>query len=119
MGADYLFLSAAMLAIPMSMKYLLAFEIRKKVAVLRARERHVESMANRLEALEREQGVVHGALVQVEDQRRWAQTRQGRIEDELSRVRVQTEAQRRLTPTGARPRDAAGAPLTAAAEAGV
>ena len=34
MGADYLFLSAAMLAIPMSMKYLLAFEIRKLLADL-------------------------------------------------------------------------------------
>ena len=91
MGADYLIMSAVMLAIPMSMKYLLAFEIRKKVAVLRARERQVEAMANRLEALEREQGVVHGALVQVEDQRRWAQTRRGMIEEELSRIVVQTE----------------------------
>ena len=116
MDADYLFLSAAMLAIPMSMKYLLAFEIRKKVAVLRARERHVEAMANRLEALEREQDVVHGALVQVEDQRRWAQTRRGMIEEELRRIRVRTETA--PEPTGVRPQDAALArPLTTAAEA--
>ena len=117
MGADYLFLSAVMLAIPMSMKYLLAFQIRKKVAVLRARERHAEAMANRLEALEREQDVVHGALVQVEDQRRWAQTRRGMIEEELRRIRVPTETA--PEPTGARCRAAAPAPLPAAAEAKV
>ena len=56
------------------------------VAILKAKERQVARLTSRFTALERERGVVEGALLQVEDQRRWASTRRSLIEEELVRV---------------------------------
>ena len=83
---DHILLASLLLAVPLSMKYVFAFEVRKMVAILKAKERQVARLTSRFTALERERGVVEGALLQVEDQRRWASTRRSLIEEELVRV---------------------------------
>lgn len=83
MSAQHILFAALLLAVPISMKYVLAFEVRKMVAVLKANERQVARLTTRCAALDRERGVVAGALAQVEGQRRRFSTRRSLIEEEL------------------------------------
>ena len=72
----FILLSALFLAVPVSIKYLLAFQMRHMVTVLKRQEREVEQLAMYLEAIEQESLVTRRAMRQVEGQRRQAQARQ-------------------------------------------
>jgi hypothetical protein len=83
----FILLSALFLAVPVSIKYLLAFQMRHMVTVLKRQEREVQQLAMYLEAIEHESLVTRRAVRQVEGQRRQAQARRELIEDKLDRVR--------------------------------
>ena len=102
MSVQAILLASLFLAIPISLKYLLAFETRDIVVQLKRQERHVNALASRLIALEREREVVGGALLQVREQSRWAETRTRMVEEDLVRVRgrrVSQRAEPRVSPT--------------------
>ena len=86
MSVEQILIAALLLAVPISMKYVLAFEVRKMVAILKANERHVARLTTRRAALGRERDVVASALAQVEGQGRRSRTRHSLIEEELSRI---------------------------------
>jgi len=83
----FILLSALFLAVPVSIKYLLAFQMRHMVAVLKRQEREVQQMAAYLEAMENESLVTGRAVRQVENQRHQAQMRRELIEEKLEQVR--------------------------------
>jgi len=109
MSAQVILLASLFLAVPISLKYLLAFETRNTVVQLKRQEGTVKALSARLIALDREHDVVSGAILQVHEQSRWAETRARMVEEELTRVRS-----RRVTPH-VEPR--ISQPLAAAAEA--
>jgi len=84
MSVQHILLAALLLAVPISMKYVLAFEVRKMVAILKANERYVSRLTSRCAALDRE--VVANALAQVEDQGHRSRTRRSLIEEDLERI---------------------------------
>ena len=90
MTADVILTTALFIAVPVTLKYFLAFEIRTQVARLKTGEREVAGLSNRLAALNQEQDNVRRALTQVQRQRRWAQTRRSLIAQELGRIREVT-----------------------------
>ena len=83
MTVQHILFAALLLAVPISMKYFLAFEVRKMVAVLKANERQVARLTTRCAALVRERDVVASALAQVEGRRRRFRARRSLIEEEL------------------------------------
>jgi hypothetical protein len=68
-------LAAFFLAIPVGIKYLLAFETRGLMKILYEQEGEVRYLEAQLESLERERLVVSRAMDQVKDQRRWVDVR--------------------------------------------
>jgi hypothetical protein len=88
MSTEAAILAALLLAIPIFLKYILAFETRTMVARIKRQERQLDSLASRLVAVGREHDVVRGALVQVHEQQRWACTRTELVREELLRVRA-------------------------------
>ena len=87
MSAPYILLAGMLIAIPVAIKYFLAFEVRNLLENLKARERDVESLAARLEAVQREKEVVGNATRHVIEQRQWAQRRRGLMRAELATLR--------------------------------
>jgi len=83
----FILLSAFFLAIPVGVKYLLAFQTKILVETLKKQEREVQRLAAQLEVVEREKVVMGRAVRQVENQRRQAHTRRERVEEELERTR--------------------------------
>ena len=79
-------LAAVFLAVPISIKYLLAFEVRSMLEALKDREREVRLLSAQLHALEQEHRVVQRATVQIQTQRRRAQTQRGMAEERLGHV---------------------------------
>ena len=96
MSAELILLSSLLVGVPIALKYILAFEMRNLVSMMRTREREVARLSSRLNALDREYDVVRGAAEQVRDQQRWASLRRDRMADELAqtqRVRRRVFAQ--------------------------
>lgn len=83
----FVLLSALLLAVPVGIKYLLAFQTRHLVVTLKRREREVQQLAVQLEAAERECLVVSRAVRQVDGQRRQALVRQERVGEKLEQAR--------------------------------
>ena len=114
MTVQHILLAALLLSVPISMKYVLAFEVRKMVATLKANERYVSRLTSRCAALDRERDVVANALAQVVGQSHRSRTRRGLIEEELVRIHSRRRsALEEVADLGA----ANGDPLSAAAEA--
>jgi len=81
-----IFLAAFFLAIPVGIKYLLAFETRGLMKILYEQEGEVRYLEAQLESLEREQLVVKRAMNQVKDQRRWVDVRKSSKTQELEQM---------------------------------
>ena len=79
-------LAAFFLAIPMGIKYLLAFETRGLMKILYDQEGEVRYLEAQLESLERERLVVSRAIDQVKDQRRWVSVRRSTKAEELEQM---------------------------------
>jgi hypothetical protein len=93
METKAILLAAAFLAVPISIKYLLAFEARNMLDALKHREKEVRLLTAQLQALEQEHRVVQRATVQIQTQRRRAQTQRGMAEERLEHVqRVTSQA---------------------------
>ena len=73
------------LALPVILKYMLAFKGRSLYLQLRQHEREVETLATRLESIERETGAINKAFTHVELQRRNAQIRFEIKQEELQK----------------------------------
>ncbi len=86
MSAELILLSAVLVGVPISLKYVLAFEMRNLVSLMKARERELAGLTAKLNALDREYEVVIGAAEQVRDRQKWAATRRDRKADELVQV---------------------------------
>jgi hypothetical protein len=94
--AGFILLSALFLAVPVSVKYLLAFQTRTLVEALRLREREVQLLVARLQATEQECRVVGRAVRHVAIQRRQAHDRRELMSERLDYVRrlaAQTQAE--------------------------
>lgn len=87
MSAGIAVLAALFLAVPISVKYVTSFQIRTLMDALRRREREIELIYARLDALDLQREVVERAIGQVHEQRRWSATRRNLIAEELERVR--------------------------------
>ncbi len=83
----FILLSAFFLAIPVSIKYVIAFQARGMVDQLREQERMVHMLSLQLDAMESEKVVLRRALAQVGTQRRQAQNRRLTQEDRLGQMR--------------------------------
>ena len=79
-------LAGFFLAIPIGIKYLLAFETRGLMKVLCEQEGEVRYLEAQLESLERERLVVKRAMSQVNDQRRWVDIRRDSKAQELEQM---------------------------------
>ena len=102
MSAELILLSAVLVGVPISIKYVLAFEMRNLVSLMKAREREVAGLTAKLNALDREYEVVIGAAEQVRDRQKWAATRRDRMADELDQARRGSVfAKPEFTPTSA------------------
>ena len=86
MSAELILLCAILVGVPISLKYVLAFEMRNLVSLMKARERELAGLTAKLNALDREYDVVIGAAEQVRDRQKWAVTRRDRKADELTQV---------------------------------
>jgi FtsZ-binding cell division protein ZapB len=86
METKAILLAAAILAVPISVKYLLAFEVRTMLDVLRQQEREVRLLTAQLRALEQEKATVRRAAAQVETQRRRARAQRSLVQERLGHV---------------------------------
>ena len=98
----FILLSAFFLAIPVVIKYTIAFQTRGMVSQLRNQERLVHTLSLQLEGVQSEKLAVRRALSQVHAQRRQANARRQMQEEQLHHVRSLAEsvAQRRRRPAG-------------------
>ena len=87
MSVEAILIAALCVAVPVTLKYILSFEIGQQMAMLKAGEREVTGLSNRLAALKQEHGIVRRAASQVLNQRRWADTRRALMEEELGQWR--------------------------------
>jgi ABC-type phosphate transport system auxiliary subunit len=71
----FIWSSAFFLSLPVIVKYMLAFKGRSLYVELRQQERDVDTLAYRLESIERETSAINRAFAHVEIQRRNAQVR--------------------------------------------
>ena len=85
--AGFIILSALFLAVPVSVKYLLAFQTRTLVEALKRREREVQLLVAQLQATEQESRVVGRVVRHVAIQRRQAHDRRELMSDRLDYVR--------------------------------
>jgi len=88
----FILLSAFFLAIPVSIKYAIAFQTRGMLDQLRQQERLVQLLSLQLDAMESEKTVMRRALAQVGTQRRQAQNRRLTQEERLTQMRELLEA---------------------------
>lgn len=79
----FILLSAALLTVPVTVKYCLALATRQLVEAARRHERDLRALTAQLEALEREDLVTRRALRQVQGLRRQAEARRGLAEERL------------------------------------
>ena len=77
---SHILVAAALVAIPVLLKYFLAFETRTLFENLRSQEEEVRRMSAHWQALERERLVMRRAIRQVATQKRHAATRRERLE---------------------------------------
>ena len=87
MSTHIVIIAALFLAIPISIKYLLAFETRNLVESLKAQEKEVKFLSAQFQALEQERQVLRKAVNQIESQCRRARTRRSLVEEALGRMR--------------------------------
>ncbi|MEE2727673.1 MAG: hypothetical protein VX792_11405 [Candidatus Latescibacterota bacterium] len=101
----FILLSAFFLAIPVVIKYTIAFQTRGMVSQLRNQERIVHTLSLQLEGVQSEKLAVRRALSQVHAQRRQANARRQMQEEQLQHVRTLAEsvAQRRRRPLVEKP----------------
>ena len=97
MTTEVILTTALFIGIPVTLKYILSFEIRTQVALVKASEREVAGLSNRLAALKQEQDNVRRAVSRVQHRRTWVETRQSLIAHELTRVREATFQQPQTT----------------------
>ena len=107
MSIEHVVLAAGFLAIPVCVKYFLAFETRSLLENLKEQEEEVRYLSAQWRALERERQVLRRAVNQVASQHRQAQTRRGLIEERLEHLSAGAEEVSEV----------AWEPLAAAAEA--
>ena len=79
----FILVSAALLSVPVTVKYCLALATRQLVESVRQRERDHRALAAQLEALEQECLITRRALRQVEGLRRQAEARRSLATDRL------------------------------------
>ncbi len=87
MGVEHIFLASLLLAIPISARYVTAFQMRTMQDQLLRREREIESMLSHLKGLRQEELITRRATHQVTNQHRWAGTRRQIMAMELERLR--------------------------------
>lgn len=83
----FILLSAFFLAIPVVIKYTIAFQTRSMLNQLRSQERIVHTLSLQLEGVQSEKVAVRRALSQVHTQRRQADARRQLQEEQLQHVR--------------------------------
>ncbi len=88
MTTEITLIAALLLAVPILVKYLLAFQLRKLLDLLKARDRDVRALLAQLQALRQEQLVVRKAKLRVEQQHQRVQVRRSLIEERLGQVAV-------------------------------
>ena len=86
MSIGHILLAAALFAIPVLLKYFLAFEMRTLVESLRSREEEVRRLSAQWRSLERERLVMRRAINQVRTQKRHATHRRERLERQHRQV---------------------------------
>ena len=88
----FILLSAFFLAVPVVIKYTIAFQTRSMLSQLRNQERSVHALSLRLEGMLSEKMAVRRALTQVHAQRRQADVRRQLQEEQLQHVRSLAES---------------------------
>ena len=88
----FILLSAFFLAVPVVIKYTIAFQTRSMLSQLRNQERSVHALSLRLEGMQSEKMAVRRALTQVHAQRRQADVRRQLQEEQLQHVRSLAES---------------------------
>ncbi len=83
MSTQITLIAALLLAVPIFVKYLLAFQLRQLLEVLKAKDREVRSLLSQLQALRQEQLVVRKARMRVQQQHQRAQVRRSLVEERL------------------------------------
>jgi hypothetical protein len=83
----FIMLSGLLLAVPVTVKYLLAFQTRALVLALKSREREVQHLVAQLQAIEQETRVMGRAVRNVALQRQHAHARRSTLSDRLDYVR--------------------------------
>ena len=93
MDIGLILLVALFLAIPVAVKYALAFETKSLIDQLRKQEEEVKYMAVQLRALEREKIVARRAMRHVRGQHQQAEVRRSMISEKLERTRYLADNQ--------------------------
>ena len=88
----FILLSAFFLAVPVVIKYTIAFQTRSMLGQLRNQERSVHALSLQLEGMQSEKTAVRRALTQVHAQRRQADARRQLQEEQLQHVRSLAES---------------------------
>ena len=88
----FILLSAFFLAVPVVIKYTIAFQMRSMLSQLRNQERSVHALSLQLEGMQSEKMAVRRALTQVHAQRRQADVRRQLQEEQLQHVRSLAES---------------------------
>ena len=88
----FILLSAFFLAVPVVIKYTIAFQTRSMLSQLRNQERTVHALSLQLEGMQSEKMAVRRALTQVHAQRRQADVRRQLQEEQLQHVRSLAES---------------------------
>ena len=88
----FILLSAFFLAVPVVIKYTIAFQTRSMLSQLRNQERSVHALSLQLEGMQSEKMAVRRALTQVYAQRRQADVRRQLQEEQLKHVRSLAES---------------------------
>ena len=90
MSVGHILLAAILVAIPLIIKYFLAFEARAMFEALRTLEAEVRQMSAYWQALEKEKLIVRKAVDQVVTQRHHANTRRERVR-QIQRIVLRTK----------------------------
>ena len=88
----FILLSAFFLAVPVVIKYTIAFQTRSMLDQLRNQERSVHALSLQLEGMQSEKMAVRRALTQVHAQRRQADARRQLQEEQLQHLRSLAES---------------------------
>ena len=88
----FILLSAFFLAVPVVIKYTIAFQTRSMLSQLRNQERSVHALSLQLEGMQSEKMAVRRALTQVHAQHRQADVRRQLQEEQLQYVRSLAES---------------------------